>query len=130
MAGVLRVLGLARFLYGQVLHIVFFLLTAAGAGAFYGFCHLVDIPKPGLITGLLAIVVAEVLIANRWFWSGVEGALWLTGAYALISELPRSGTPRPFRASVCAIRSSARWRRSSSPTGRKSGSMPERSLRF
>ena len=55
--------------------------------------NVVSVPRPGLVTGAAAIVLAEVLISRRWFFTGVEAALWIGGVFALISELPRSGTP-------------------------------------
>ena len=72
---------------GIIAQCFFFVLTCIAIGAFYG---LVD---SGLFVGAVAIVLAEVLISRRWFFTGVEAALWLGGVFALISELPRSGTP-------------------------------------
>jgi hypothetical protein len=72
----------------------FFLLTCIGLGAFYGFLHVFDTGREGLVTGVAAIVLAEYLIgARRWFFTGVEAALWIGGVFALISELPSSGKP-------------------------------------
>lgn len=80
--------------HGVVLQVVFFVLATIGLGATYGFFHLLRVPKPGIFVGCLAIVLAELLIRNgRWFFTGVEAALWLGGLYAMISELPSSGTP-------------------------------------
>ena len=83
----------------------FFVLTCIALGAFYGLAHLLEMPRPGVITGVAAIVLAEVLIAKRWFFTGVEAALWIVGLFALISELPRSGTPESMLviAAACAI---------------------------
>ena len=73
---------------GVIAQIVFFVLTCIGMGAFFAFF------ESGLIQGVLAIALAEYLIgARRWFFTGVEAALWGGGLLALISELPRSGTP-------------------------------------
>lgn len=73
--------------HGILAQIVFFILTCIALGGFYAF-------NEGLITGLAAIVLAEYLMgARKWFFTGVEAALWGGGLLALISELPRSGTP-------------------------------------
>ena len=61
--------------------IVFFLLTCVALGAFYAMMNMLDIEREGLITGLAAIVLAEYLIGfRRWFFTGVEGALWVGGS--------------------------------------------------
>lgn len=78
---------------GLLGQIVFFLLACIALGAFYGLLNVLDVPREGIVAGVIAIVLAEVLIGRRWFFTGVEAALWLGGAFALISELPRSGTP-------------------------------------
>lgn len=71
---------------------VFFVLTCIGLGAAFGLLSLFELPKQGVFMGVAAIALAEVLIAKRWFFTGVETALWVAGLGALISELPRSGT--------------------------------------
>lgn len=79
---------------GSVVQVVFFILTSVAMFAFYGLCQVTDLPGPGIVTGVLGIALAEYLIgARRWFGTGVEGALWLGGLFALISELPSSGRP-------------------------------------
>lgn len=78
---------------GVIVQAVFFVLASIALGAFYGLCHVFDVPKPGIVAGLAAIVVAEYLIGSkRWFGTGVEAALWLGGLICLITELPRSGS--------------------------------------
>ena len=65
----------------------------------------------GIVTGVAAIVLAEYLIgARRWFFTGVEAALWIGGVFALISELPSSGKPEAMLvlAAACAHRRRAR----------------------
>jgi hypothetical protein len=80
--------------HGLLLRAVLFVFTALGTGALYWFLDLVDVPGPGIATGVIAIAAAELLIRKaRWWWTGVEEALWICAAFALISELPRSGTP-------------------------------------
>lgn len=77
-----------------LVRLVFFFLASLVLGAFYGFWNVVDFPLPGLMTAAVGIALAEYLIgAHRWFWTGVEEALWLGGGIAAISELPRTGTP-------------------------------------
>lgn len=78
---------------GIVAQCFFFALACIALGAFFGLVHVLSIPRPGLVTGVAAIVLAEVLISRRWFFTGVEAALWIGGVFAFISELPRSGTP-------------------------------------
>lgn len=78
---------------GLLGQIVFFLLACIAIGAFYGLLNVLDVPREGLVTGVAAIVLAEVLIRRRWFFTGVEAALWIGGLFALITELPSSGQP-------------------------------------
>jgi hypothetical protein len=91
---------------GVLLQAVFFVLTLFALGAFHGmitvfvFSALGDgheayaTPGRGLFTGIVALVLAEYLIrVRRWFSTGAEAALWIGGLIALITELPRSGTP-------------------------------------
>jgi hypothetical protein len=88
----------------------FFLLACIALGATYGLIHVLTFPLPGVIAGIGAIALAEYLIGvRRWFFTGVEAALWLGGLVALISELPQSGRPEAMLvvAAVCAI---AGWR--------------------
>ncbi len=87
----LEVPGRTNGLLGQA---AFFLLTCIGLGAFYGLLHVLDTGGEGIVAGVAAIVLAEYLMgARRWFFTGVEAALWLGGLFALISELPSSGKP-------------------------------------
>jgi len=80
--------------HGLLLRAVLFVFSALGTGALYWFLDLIDLPGPGIATGIVAIGVAELLIRKaRWWWTGVEEALWICAAFALVSELPRSGTP-------------------------------------
>lgn len=90
---------------GIVAQCFFFVLACMALGSGYGLARILSIPKPGIITGLAAIVVAEVLISRRWFFTGVEAALWIGGVFALISELPSSGTPESMLvlAAACAL---------------------------
>jgi hypothetical protein len=76
-----------------VLQAVFFVLTAIGVAATYGLFSVFSMPRPGIVTGIAAIVAAEMLVARRWFRTGVEAALLLAGLIALITELPSRGTP-------------------------------------
>jgi uncharacterized membrane protein YgcG len=46
------------------------------------------------VTGVAAIALAEFLILKkRFFWTGIELALWLVGVMNLIFSLPSSGKP-------------------------------------
>jgi len=75
--------------HGILLRIVLFGLTLAGVAALY---FLID--ERGLITGAITIAIAEYLInARRWWWTGIEEALWIGGVFAAITDLPESGTP-------------------------------------
>ncbi|HEX2833819.1 MAG TPA: hypothetical protein VHW00_12475 [Thermoanaerobaculia bacterium] len=80
---------------GVVVQVVFFLLTCVGIGAMYAFLEALDFDdSAGVITGVIAIAIGEVLIrVRRWFGTGVEAALWLGGLVSIISELPSSGAP-------------------------------------
>ena len=90
---------------GIIAQCFFAVLTFIAMGAFYGLMQIFDIESDGLVVGVAAIVLAEVLISRRWFFTGVEAALWIGGMFALISELPRSGTPESklVIAAACAI---------------------------
>jgi len=78
---------------GPVLSLVFFALTCVGLCAAYGFFQLIALPG-GLMTGVLAIALAEWLIQrHRFFGTGVESALWIGGLFALIFALPGEGKP-------------------------------------
>jgi hypothetical protein len=77
-----------------VVQVVFFVLAVIGVATFYGFLAAAGVPGRGFVTGIAVIALAEYLIRERrWFGTGVEAALWLGGVIALITELPRSGTP-------------------------------------
>ena len=89
--------------HGLRARVVFFVLTCVGMTAFYGLCKIVEAPLPGVITALSAIASAEILIGRRWFFTGVEEALWLGAMLAAISELPRSGTPESNLVIAAAI---------------------------
>ena len=80
--------------HGVVLRVVLFVLACIGLAAFYFFLDLTQVPREGIVTGVVAIALAELLIHRfRWFGTGVEEALWIGGMFALVSELPRSGEP-------------------------------------
>jgi hypothetical protein len=79
--------------HGLLLRIVFFGLTCVGVAALNVFLDLIGVPKQGLVVGVVAIAIAEVLIRNGWWWTGVEEALWIGGVFSMITELPSSGTP-------------------------------------
>lgn len=80
---------------GVFAQIVFFLLTCSGLGAFYGLAALFSSQKAaGVFTGVVALIVAELLIRRKQWWAtGVETALWIGGLFSLISALPSRGTP-------------------------------------
>lgn len=79
--------------YGVFVRAVFFLLTTFALSTFFGFWMIFDVEKfAGLVTAVAGMGVAEYLIRKRWFWTGVEEALWLGGALALIALLPNSGS--------------------------------------
>ena len=91
---------------GLLAQAAFFVLTCIGLGAFFGLLHVLDMGGEGIVAGVAAIALAEYLIgARRWFFTGVEAALWIGGLFALISELPSSGKPEAMLvlASACAI---------------------------
>lgn len=80
--------------HGILLRAVLFVFTVLGTGAMYWFFDLINVPGEGIVTGVIAIGIAELLIRKaRWWWTGVEEALWLCAAFAFVSELPRRGTP-------------------------------------
>jgi hypothetical protein len=83
--------------HGLILQIVFFGLTCAGLAAFYFLLEELDVPQTEIITGCVALALAEYLIrARRWFGTGVEAALWIGGLFSFITALPSSGSPEKF----------------------------------
>jgi hypothetical protein len=89
-----------------IVQVVFFILAAIGVGALYLFIGAIGIESEGVITGVAAIALAEYLmLARRWFGTGVEAALWICGLFALISELPSSGAPEAMLilGGACAV---------------------------
>lgn len=80
--------------HNLLLRATLFVLTCIGVLALIFFLDQIDVPRQGIAAGLIAIALAEFLILRkRWFWTGVEEALWIAGTYSLISELPSRGTP-------------------------------------
>ena len=73
--------------------IAFFLLTLLALTAVGLLLAALHFPKPGLIAGIAALAIAELLIARRFFGSGIESALWIGGLVAMITALPHSGAP-------------------------------------
>lgn len=66
-----------------------FALGLLSVGALYGFLSVIRLPFEGFVAGAIAIGVAEMIIRKgRLFRSGIEEALWIGGAYAIISGLP------------------------------------------
>jgi hypothetical protein len=96
--------------HGLLLRAVLFGLTLAGAAAFYWLLDAFELARPGIVTAAFALAVAELLIhVRRWWWTGVEEALWLAAMFALVSELPDGG--RPEAALVLALAAAiAGWR--------------------
>jgi hypothetical protein len=91
---------------GVIVQCVFFVLAALAAGAFYGLTNALGVPFPGVVTGAICIAVAEYLIGvRRWFFTGVEAALWLAALVAMIADLPSSGRAEALLVigAACAI---------------------------
>lgn len=88
--------------HGLLLRVVLFGLTLLGATAFRWLLDELEFTRTGIATAAIAIATAEALIhMRRWWWTGVEEALWIAATYALVSELPDSG--RPEAALVLAL---------------------------
>jgi hypothetical protein len=79
--------------HGLLLRCTLFILTCVGVLAFNVLLDRLYVPRQGIVAGVLCIALAEWLIRARWFWTGVEEALWLGGIFSMISELPSSGAP-------------------------------------
>jgi hypothetical protein len=74
--------------YGLLAQLVFFVLTAIGVLVFYQFTD------AKLVTAALCLILAEFLIlGRRWFFTGVEAALWIGGLLAALQALPNTGAP-------------------------------------
>lgn len=72
----------------------FFVLTLLAVAAVWMLLRVLELPLPGLLTGSIALVLAEVLIVRgRFFGSGIESALWIGGLVAMITALPSTGAP-------------------------------------
>lgn len=72
--------------------ILFFVFTTIGVAALYFLFDEHDLAKGPLVL-VVSIGTAELLIvALRWFGTGVESALWISGLFAAICALP--GPPR------------------------------------
>jgi hypothetical protein len=79
---------------GLLVRLVFFFFASLALGTFYGFWRAIGVPGPGILTALAGIGLAEYLIrTQKWFWTGVEEALWVGGGLAFLSALPSSGKP-------------------------------------
>lgn len=69
-------------------------LTALGVATFYLLLEQFEIRGEGVIAGAVALLLAEVLIhVRRWWWTGVEEALWIGATFCFVSDLPDSGRP-------------------------------------
>ncbi len=80
--------------HNLLLRATLFVLTCVGVLALVFFLDQIDVPRQGIAAGLISIALAEFLILRkRWWWTGVEEALWIGGIYSMISELPSSGSP-------------------------------------
>lgn len=79
--------------YGLLVRAVFFFFATTALSMFYGFWMILNAGRfAGVVTAIAGIAAAEFLIRQRWFWTGVEEALWLGGALALIVLLPSGGS--------------------------------------
>lgn len=73
--------------HGILLRATLFVLTAIGVLALNFFWG--EVPA-----GIISILLAEFLIlARRWWWTGVEEALWIGGVMSFIAALPSTGAP-------------------------------------
>ena len=80
--------------HGLLLRAVLAVLTALGLLAFWFLLDELKVPGNGVVAGAIALVAAEVLIHGlRWWWTGVEEALWIGSMFCFVSELPNSGLP-------------------------------------
>ena len=78
--------------YRVPLRATLFVLTCFGVLALNFFLDELDMPRQGLVAGIIALLLAELLIwIGHWWWTGVEEALWFGGVYSLISEIPSRG---------------------------------------
>lgn len=74
--------------HGPLARLAFFVLTCIAAMAFYGFWYALRL-VPEIATCVACIGAAETLIRRYRFWlTGVESALWISGLCAVIPLLP------------------------------------------
>jgi hypothetical protein len=77
---------------GLVLRVVFFVLTWVGALALLEFSKLLQVPDPKAVCAAMAFLAAEWLILKqRFFWTGIELALWTFAAVYFVFSLDWSG---------------------------------------
>jgi hypothetical protein len=87
--------------HGLLAKMAFFVLTLIGVGAFSGFARY---SVGSFINGVIVIAIAELLITKkRFFATGVETALWLSGVFFFLFALPHSGKPEALLAIAAAI---------------------------
>lgn len=71
--------------------IAFFVLALLAAASFWGLCELLSFHGE-LVTGVSALVLAEVLIRRRFLRTGIEEAFYIAGLCALIFAIPSEGS--------------------------------------
>lgn len=114
-ARVLQAGGAGPWKYATLLsRCLFFVLGLFAAGLGYGVIDLVGIPATGLVTGLVLIGIAEGLIRRRRiFASGIEEALWSSGAAMIAIDLLETWRPVGDAAGLLLVASAlalAGWR--------------------
>lgn len=89
-------------------HVVFFVLACIGVAALAGFFEIIGLTAA--LGGVVAIALAELLIVrHRWWRTGVECALWIGGAFAIVVTLgPRTADEWLI---ACALASAIAWLR-------------------
>jgi hypothetical protein len=71
-----------------LLRLIGFVTGIVLASALFGLCELFELPA-GVLTAIGAIAAAELLILRKRFWrSGIEEALWISGLFSVIIDLP------------------------------------------
>ena len=95
--------------HGPLLSITFFVLTCLAALAFFAFWKVLRMPAE-ILTFLACIAAAETLIRRyRFFGTGIESALWISGLIALIFSFPSQNKPEAIFAFAAAF-AMAGWR--------------------
>lgn len=96
---------------GPFIQLILFVLTVIGMVACFALLEeAFRVAHAAAITGVAAIAVGELLIrVRRWFFTGVEAALWSGGLFAIVIDLGSEASPKGLLVLGAAV-AIAGWR--------------------